>query len=610
ADSRIRVFHTANQGVDAARNLGMEQAGCDWLMFLDSDDMLEEHAMEVMHAHAAGADAVIAGYSEIPGGKKYQAVRAPQRISRLNESAEQYISLDRSFVLNCLHAKLYRKEALRCRFREGQIYADDTFFNMDNLFAMQGIVFLPDYLYLYRRRSDPAALHNRAGACRLAASHALMRQVLSCFPGCAAMKNYLTGKYVIRLYNHFFRRLRDKENEAEKRNAAAEQLQRPMLNDPIVCEARAPLPELDSFLSALQAAEAQKLIDIMSEPGRTAIRSDSPGMISVILPVYNMEDTLGRAVDSILAQTYQHWELLLIDDGSTDNIGAAVDMYAAKDARIHAFHQTNGGTGAARNTGLSHAHGEWIAFLDGDDIYLPESFGQMIGQSEGADLVACGTYIHHAGMYCRPYSEVRSFPGLPDGEDLDTLWANCIYPVVWAKLYRRSRIREMFVTDLNYGEDTLFNFRVLPALGKIVIIPQIGYHYIRKRERLDRGMLEGARRQLETAAQLFPADSVILRRTYIAFVRQARRFALNVIDSNTMIAAEKAEEFAFCGRMSQLPEDLDHEEYLFPVNLVWWRQLKAGAYEQAAAGLRIILKERERKRNVLYKDGGSADPGR
>ena len=110
---------------------------------------------------------------------------------------------------------------------------------------------------------------------------------------------------------------------------------------------------------------------------------------------------------------------------------------------------------------------------------------------------------------------------------------------------------------------------------------------------------------LGEAAELFRESDVILRRIYIAFVRQVRRFALNVIDSEMVTAEEKAEELAFCGRLAQLPQELDHEEFLFPVNLAWWRQLKAGQYETAVEGLRVILEERRRKRNVLYQDRGS-----
>ena len=91
------------------------------------------------------------------------------------------------------------------------------------------------------------------------------------------------------------------------------------------------------------------------------------GLISVIVPVYNAEKYLCRCIDSILAQTYKDFELLLIDDGSKDSSGAICDEYAAKDSRVRVFHKENGGVGFARNVGLDHAQGDWVTFVDSDD---------------------------------------------------------------------------------------------------------------------------------------------------------------------------------------------------------------------------------------------------
>lgn len=95
--------------------------------------------------------------------------------------------------------------------------------------------------------------------------------------------------------------------------------------------------------------------------------------ISVIVPVYNAEKYLRRCVGSILAQTFTDFELLLVDDGSTDASGAICDEYASADARVRVFHKPNGGVSSARNLGLDNARGEWIAFADADD-YLFKHF--------------------------------------------------------------------------------------------------------------------------------------------------------------------------------------------------------------------------------------------
>ena len=96
-------------------------------------------------------------------------------------------------------------------------------------------------------------------------------------------------------------------------------------------------------------------------------------LISIIVPIYNSEETLNRCVDSILNQTFHDWELLLIDDGSTDKSGEICDEYAATDSKIKVFHKENGGVSLARNLGMDNAKGIWIAFCDSDD-YVDENW--------------------------------------------------------------------------------------------------------------------------------------------------------------------------------------------------------------------------------------------
>ena len=605
-DSRITVRHTPNRGVDPARNLGIELAGGEWLAFLDSDDFLTPDTLKILAAHAENCDAVIAGYRETPGVKRYQAVAASKRIPRLSDSAEEFIRIDRSFVLSCLHAKLFRKTAIHRLFREDQPFADDTWFNIDNLFTADGIVFLPDFLYIYRRRSDSGALHNTQAG-RLETSHALMHAMLDAFPGSGAVRNHLTGKMIIRIHNHLVRLLSHTKDEAERKSMIADLLDKPLFHDSLLLITEAPLPELRGFWTALLKGDAQTVSELLSTDSRP-IRSDSPGMISVILPVYNMEQTLGTAVGSILSQTYSHWELIIVDDGSTDSCGVLADIYMEKDARILVLHQENHGAGAARNRALSCTNGEWLAFLDADDEYLPECFEQMIRASNGADLVACGSFLESYRTMCMPFEEIRSFDGLPSGREFRLFWANYILLVVWAKLYRRQLVRESFVTDVTYGEDTLFNFKVFPSLGRITVIPELGYIYHMRRKRLDRGMLEGSRRMLESAAAWLPENMELLRLSYVAFVRSARQFAQNILDSEELTSEETTKELAFCNGMIRLPPELDHEEFLFPENLEWWRQLKAGDVEQAVAGQRIILEEGKKRLDVLYPDGWTFAP--
>lgn len=112
-------------------------------------------------------------------------------------------------------------------------------------------------------------------------------------------------------------------------------------------------------------------------------------LISVIIPVYNVEKYLQECVDSVLAQTYQHLEMILVDDGSTDTSGEICDIYQDKDPRITVIHQENRGLSEARNAGLAKARGKYVYFLDSDDWILPETFELLIqkAEGEGADVV-------------------------------------------------------------------------------------------------------------------------------------------------------------------------------------------------------------------------------
>ena len=100
--------------------------------------------------------------------------------------------------------------------------------------------------------------------------------------------------------------------------------------------------------------------------------------ISVIVPVYNTEKYLRRCIDSILNQTYEALEVILVDDGSTDGSGAVCDEYAEKDARVRAIHQKNGGISAARNAGIDAASGQYIAFIDSDDYVTGDMLAELL----------------------------------------------------------------------------------------------------------------------------------------------------------------------------------------------------------------------------------------
>ena len=113
-------------------------------------------------------------------------------------------------------------------------------------------------------------------------------------------------------------------------------------------------------------------------------------MISIIVPIYKAEVFLPRCIDSVIAQTYTNWDLLLVDDGSPDKSGKICEEYSRKDARIKVYHKQNGGVSSARNYGLDKARGEWVSFLDADDYILPSFLDNLINNNKGFELICSG----------------------------------------------------------------------------------------------------------------------------------------------------------------------------------------------------------------------------
>jgi glycosyltransferase involved in cell wall biosynthesis len=113
------------------------------------------------------------------------------------------------------------------------------------------------------------------------------------------------------------------------------------------------------------------------------------------MPAYNAEKFIGQSIESVLAQTYQNWELLIVNDGSTDNTHVILDLYTNRDSRIKAFYQLNGKQGKARNLAISHSKGEYLAFLDADDLWAPEKLEIQLQEITGyqADVVFSKSFI-------------------------------------------------------------------------------------------------------------------------------------------------------------------------------------------------------------------------
>ena len=210
--------------------------------------------------------------------------------------------------------------------------------------------------------------------------------------------------------------------------------------------------------------------------------------LSVIVPVYNTEKYLRECVDSILAQTFTDFELILVNDGSTDGSGAICDEYASKDNRIQVIHQQNSGATVARRSGVSCANGEYITFVDSDDWLSKEMYAIMMVQLP-ADIVICGikratnngthdmNCFIEAGSYDEEKLNKSFYPTMLF--DYDCCQPG-IHPSLCNKLIRSEIIRNV-INDVDesitYGEDALCSFACMLDAKRISVIGQSLYYY-------------------------------------------------------------------------------------------------------------------------------------
>lgn len=209
--------------------------------------------------------------------------------------------------------------------------------------------------------------------------------------------------------------------------------------------------------------------------------------ISVIIPVYNSMLFLKRCVNSIIQQSYVDFELLLIDDGSTDGSSFLCDELARQDNRVKVFHQSNGGVSSARNKGLEHATGEWVAFIDSDDWFEKEYLEEMIAYSDEYPLVVSGfKRFGDLTDETKPASVSR----VNIKEDLHVLWGKSlekfIFWYVWGKLFRMDVIKEYgiaFHETMKYNEDNCFVLEYMSHVEDFVFVPSSGCVHLYERER-------------------------------------------------------------------------------------------------------------------------------
>jgi glycosyltransferase involved in cell wall biosynthesis len=210
----------------------------------------------------------------------------------------------------------------------------------------------------------------------------------------------------------------------------------------------------------------------------------SQTLISVIVPVYNVEPYLRRCLDSILGQTYENLEIIVVDDGSTDGCPAICDGYAEKDRRVLVIHQQNGGLSAARNAGLDICTGEVIAFVDSDDWILPDMYGEMLAAMQAADaqIAICG-YLsvdeHENVLGERKFTKRictsgEIIKGLLLGSNVGD-----VGHIVWNKTYDRSIFSRLRFPN-RIAEDSFILHRSIGSSRHVAFLDKSLYCYLKR----------------------------------------------------------------------------------------------------------------------------------
>lgn len=232
--------------------------------------------------------------------------------------------------------------------------------------------------------------------------------------------------------------------------------------------------------------------------------------ISVLVPSYNVAPWIGSTLDSILSQTYKNLEVIVVDDGSTDETAGILERYAARDERVIVVHQPNAGLVAARETGIANATGEYVTFVDGDDTIDPDMYERLMANAlkYDADISHCGmafdfpdghTELHYSTGVLLVHDHYEGLKALLAGEQIE--------PSLCCKLYAAHLVKDSCLdTTVRNNEDLLRNFTLFSRAKRSVFEDFCGYHYYQR----PGSMSKNEAKMLENLEHILRARKLIL----------------------------------------------------------------------------------------------------
>ncbi|GAB5617076.1 hypothetical protein JCM31739_19010 [Faecalimonas canis] len=205
-------------------------------------------------------------------------------------------------------------------------------------------------------------------------------------------------------------------------------------------------------------------------------------LVSIVIPVYNVEDYLKRCIESVIQQTYKNLEIIIVDDGATDDSPIICDEYASKDERIKVIHKINGGLSDARNVGYSESRGEYIFFLDSDD-WLEKNTIEILYEAllrYDADIVVANYYYQYE-FHCVSANVIEEVQVYNRKQAMEELLRNdLIKNFAWGKLYKRELLEEYAFPVGKLFEDTYWTHLIFNQAQKIVLVKEELVYYFQR----------------------------------------------------------------------------------------------------------------------------------
>lgn len=255
--------------------------------------------------------------------------------------------------------------------------------------------------------------------------------------------------------------------------------------------------------------------------------------ISVIVPVYNVENYISKCLDSILAQTHSDLEVICVNDGSTDNSGKILDEYAARDPRVKVFHKENGGVSSARNFALENVSGECIGFIDSDDYIAPDMYSSLLSalEEQNADIAECGiAYVYENGE--NKNGLVRKYHLTDKRRILNAFFLKKMGIINCTKLFRRGVCDGLkFNEEYKIGEDSLFLYQALKNAKEVIGIDKVGYYYLQRATSVMHNVIDEKRLKLFEIVDYWLEENKYDKELYTSVVKRDAVLSVFVLES-------------------------------------------------------------------------------